>query len=408
MRLGTCVALELAVVAGAIGGAWFGVVYAAQEVSIKTSTPLVDRLAGVVGCANPESSLEDSRLPRRRTPVRGLCSTPLQSVVVEPVRSEISQDRLQPERPDRVAPTSTPPVVAHAAPNNIYGAHDRELLAPLGAARLEHAKLNHGGSSLSLRLDFANGSRAAFKPDQIHPQSDPRKEIAAFRIDRLLRIGHVPPAKPTTIALADLLAAVEPEHRAYYAERLRDEATLGRGDVLRGELSWWIPEIQPARLGPHRIDEPDGRERWTEYLQAGASPPPELRPMLEQISACIVFDLLINNADRWSGSNTTMSPDGTLLYFMDNTLAFSIARVGNAQSVGALRRVQVFSRSLVRRIRELTRDDIVAALASPDGDLGPLLNPTEIRAIGHRRDYVVRYVDRLIERHGEAAVLAFP
>lgn len=360
VRLGTSVALELAVAAGALGGAWFGVVH-----------------AGELAARRPDSSVRIGA-PRTAAP-----ATP-------------------PQQPGVPAPVRQPA-------NNIYGAHDRDLLSPLGSTRVAHAKLNHGGSSLSLRLEFANGSRAAFKPDQIHPQSDPRHEIAAYRVDRMLGIGHVPPAKETSIALAELLDAVEPEHRAYYEARLRDEATLGRDGALRGELSWWIPEIQPARLGSHRIDESDGRERWTDYLRAGAVAPPELRPMLEQISACILFDILINNADRWSGSNTTMSPDGTLLYFMDNTLAFSIAKVGNAQSVGALKRIQVFSRSLVRRIRELRHDDLVATLA-PDreGELGPLLNSTEIRAITHRRDYVIRYVDRLIERHGESAVLAFP
>ena len=49
--------------------------------------------------------------------------------------------------------------------------------------------------------------------------------------------------------------------------------------------------------------------------------------------------------------------------------------------------------------------------AAVGGDLGPfpyLLNEAEIDALMARRDAAIRYVDRLIERAGEEAVLAFP
>src|SRR5690606_22736581 len=58
---------------------------------------------------------------------------------------------------------------------SVFGAPDAELLAPIGAAKVTRVKLNLGGTSLSLRLDFANGARAAFKPEQEHYQSDPRR-----------------------------------------------------------------------------------------------------------------------------------------------------------------------------------------------------------------------------------------
>ena len=35
------------------------------------------------------------------------------------------------------------------------------LLAPLAATKVTGIKLNHGGTSLSLRVDFASGARAA-------------------------------------------------------------------------------------------------------------------------------------------------------------------------------------------------------------------------------------------------------
>jgi len=291
---------------------------------------------------------------------------------------------------------------------NVFGAPDAELLAPIGTTRVTKLKLNHGGTSLSLRLDFESGARAAFKPEQIHPQSDPRRELAAYRIDRLLGIGHVPPAKPTTIALPELVAAVEPGFRTFVTDRIADEA-IARNGVVHGELSWWIPEIKVARIGRHKIDEPEGRKLWTEALQVGAKIPTALAPFMAQISACIVFDLLIDNSDRWSGANTMMSPDGKILFFMDNTLAFSKNKLGHRKNVLALRRIQVFPKQLIGRLRALTLESVTATLeAGGDSSLGRLLHPNEVRAIIDRRDHILRQVDKLIEEFGEDTVLALP
>ena len=367
MRLGTCIALELAVVAGAVGGAWLGVTRARHL----ASDYLVAGEAEASTAPGPGLELRPTptALPQARLPAPRLAAEP-------------------------------------DAPITVFGAADEQLLAPLGAAAITRVKHNRGGTSLSLRLDFANGARAAFKPEQTWPQSDPRREIAAYRIDRLLGIGRVPPAKPAAFAVADLIAAADPSARAYTAQRLADEG-VARGAVLHGELSWWVPEIKLARLGGLRIDEPEGRMRWAGELQVGAKLEPAHRAMLEQIAACILFDVLIDNADRWTGSNTEMSPDGQILYFMDNTLAFSLAKIGHPGNLDALHRVQVFPRRLVGRLRGLTRAAVVEALGD-GGALGPLLHPDEISAILARRDHLIAYIDQLIAKHGEAAVLAFP
>lgn len=361
MRLGTCIALELAVAAGAVGGLWFGVGQAT-------------RLAGTY-LAGSDAEAATVAMPPTRTPER----LPRSYLEVAPRPIE-----------------------------NVFGAPDGELLAPLGASPVTHIKLNHGGTSLSLRLDFASGARAAFKPEQTHPQSDPRREIAAYRIDRLLGIGHVAPAKPTAISVQELIDAADLPHRAYIASRLEDEG-IARNGVLHGELSWWIPEIRLAKLGPYRIDEPEGRDLWTAYLQVGAKVPDDVRPMCAQIAAVIMFDVLIDNPDRWTGSNTEMSPDSKTLYFMDNTLSFSIFTLGHEQNLGALRRIQVFPRGLVERMRALTEAELIDALKMTDDDgLGPLLNPSEIHAIIVRRDHLMQYIDALIAELGQDAVLSLP
>src|SRR5690606_30512494 len=142
----------------------------------------------------------------------------------EAAAATIADAEHAPERARSVAPLPrselrvAPAVVI--APPSVFGAPDAELLAPLGAARVTRVRWSLGGSSLSLRLAFANGARAAFKPEQVHPQSDPRREIAAYRLDRLLGLGRVPPAKPGAVPFAEILAGLDPSIRDRVAERL--------------------------------------------------------------------------------------------------------------------------------------------------------------------------------------------
>ncbi|MDX2090263.1 MAG: hypothetical protein SFX73_20555 [Kofleriaceae bacterium] len=360
MRLGTCVALELCVAVGATGAVYVGVGRATELAGrYLEARPAA---AATVGTTRP------MQLPHAHLDVR----------------------------------TEVPRV------DSVFGATDAELLAPLGDAKVTALKLNRGGTSLSLRLDFANGARAAFKPEQTHPQSDPRREIAAYRIDRLLGLGRVPPAKATSIAVADLLEATQPSHRTFVAERLAEEA-IARGGMLRGELSWWVPDIKLATLGKHRIDEDEGRLLWRNYLKQGATIPEDERAMVAQISAIILYDVLIDNPDRWTGSNTVMSPDGAILYFMDNTMSFSRFAFGHERNVLNLRRMERFPRGLVDKLRALTLEQVEKALVvEDDHGLGPLLQPDEVAAILARRDNLLKHVDKMVEEYGEAAVYAFP
>ena len=358
--------------AGAIAGAAVGVLHAA-------------RAAGAYLAASEASAatIADEDAPG---PAPAIVPLPRGELVVAPP-----------------APPAPPP-----APT-VFGAPDAELLAPLGAAKVTRVKLNQGGTTISLRLDFANGARAAFKPEQVNLQSDPRREIAAYRLDRLLELGRVPPAKAGAVPLADVLAGIDPAVRGAVAERLRAEV-IARDGVVHGELSWWIPQIKYARIGPFWAEDPDARALWVGYLQIGAQIPPAVRPLIEGMAACLVFDVLTDNADRWSGNNIVVSPDDKILYVMDNTMSFSTSRIGFEMNAGILRRVQVFPRGLVARIRALTEEKLAAALEGGGGDtrLGRLLSPQEIRAVIDRRDNLVKYIDQLIAAHGEQAVLAFP
>ena len=354
VRLGTCIALEIAIAAGAVCGVAIGVGHIAE-------------LAG--DYVAPAAEAADHPTP-----------TPLPRSTLQ---------------------------VTYEIPKTIFPLSDSELLDPLGDGTVTKVKLNRGGTSLSLRLDFSNGTRASFKPEQTFPQSDPRREIAAYRMDRLLGIGHVAPSKAFQVSYKQLIDAAEPGMRAYVIERMND--AIVRDSVVHGEIQWWIPEIRIAAFGRYAIDDHEGKAVWREYLKVGGTIPDEHKGMAAQLSALIVFDALIDNADRWSGANTMMSPDAQTLFFLDNTMSFTNHKFGHEIPNTALRRIQVFPRRLVSRLRGLTYESIENAIGtSGDERLGALLYPDQLRAIIARRDNIITYIDSLIAKHGEEAVLAFP
>lgn len=299
----------------------------------------------------------------------------------------------------------TPP----APSDTVFGVSDEVLLAPLGATPLVRVKPNRGGTSLSLRADFESGARASFKPEQIHPQSNPRREIAAYRIDRLLGIGHVAPAKPIRLAYKELLDAADPQFKTYTTNRILEEV-IARDGVVKGMVAWWIPELRDARIGGFRADEPEGMRLWSSYLQVGATIPDDVRGLVEQLATLVVFDVVIDNSDRWSGGNVKTSPDGKTVYFMDNTLSFSHFKQGHEANLAPLRRIQVFPRGLVAKLRALTLESVRQALDLGDdpAGLGPLLNDAELRAVLSRRNYLLSRIDGLIAQFGEEQVLALP
>ncbi|MBC8134119.1 MAG: hypothetical protein H7X95_14150, partial [Deltaproteobacteria bacterium] len=106
------------------------------------------------------------------------------------------------------------------------GMADDLLLTRLKNQPVARLKLNRGGSSLSFRIDFADGSRAAWKPAQTNLQTIPRKEVAAYRLNRLLSLNAVPPAVSRAISRDDLFGLLHPES-APALPRIRAETIIG-------------------------------------------------------------------------------------------------------------------------------------------------------------------------------------
>jgi hypothetical protein len=312
-------------------------------------------------------------------------------------RREIA--RLYPPRFDTAAPPE--PRIASDAAGTFLGMSDDLLLARLRSAPIVGAKLNKGGSSLSFRLDFADGSRAAFKPAQTNLQTIPRKEVAAYRLCRLLGLIGVPPAVRRSITRDELLGHLHPDSQPALP-RIRAETLFDPQGKTTGAVSYWIPEIRDAGL-----DTPAGMQKSAAWLKIGQEIAPEDRWMAAQVSQLVVFDFLTSNPDRYSGGNIKASPEGDRLYFMDNTMAFFLGAEGHARNRAWLDRTERFSRRLWLALDRIT-ERALQRLVGPDTDGQEILTISEIRAVVARRETVQRHVRVLLTAHEEAEVFAFP
>ncbi|HVV87652.1 MAG TPA: hypothetical protein VHE35_31640 [Kofleriaceae bacterium] len=415
MRLGSCIALEVATGVLTLSAAAWGVAFATgavrgdhEHVRHQASLVAPPARVGVAPDVGPAPATVPGRLPPAATG-SGAGSQALSASETEPGRElEPADHDAGVDAAPQVAAAGVPAAAGPLEPVWVFlDQPDEPLLAPLRTGELARVKFNGGGSSLSMRLEFADGSKAAFKPDQTHRHSNPRKEIAAYRIDRLLAIGRVSPAIGRAFPLREIEAklagsARDDEHR------LSEEA-IPHGGELRGEMSWWIPVLGVGHVeGKYKIDSAAGVDRWKKWLHQDNDIPPDEVEMCAQLSNITLFDFLIDNLDRWSGGNANTTEDGKTIYYMDNTMAFSLDAEGGKKSQAALARVEKFSRSLVSRIRALDEASLRKVLSVDTGPYEEILTGPEIAAVLQRRDTLLKYIDELIARHGEAKVLAFP
>ena len=292
--------------------------------------------------------------------------------------------------------------VALETTGTFLGMSDELLLERVRTQPIVKFKLNHGGSSLSFRIDFADGSRAAWKPMQTNMQSVPRKEVAAYRLNRLLGLHAVPPAAPRAVTREELFDHLHPETLPA-VPRIKAETVFGPDGRTIGTASYWIPIIKDAGF-----DTPEGRKQTVTWLTQGQPIPMEQASMAAQVSNLIVFDFLTANPDRYSGGNMKMSPDGKQLFFMDNTMSFYVDGDGYERNREVLFKTQRFSRALYESLDKVTVSNMQRALAEELGTPYEILTPAEIAAVVSRRTVLQRYIAALIAQHGERNVLVFP
>jgi hypothetical protein len=292
--------------------------------------------------------------------------------------------------------------VALESAGTFLGMSDELLLERVRNQPIVRFKLNHGGSSLSFRIEFADGSRAAWKPVQTNLQTIPRKEIAAYRLNRLLGMNAVPPAASRAVSRDELFNHLHADSLVALP-RIRAQTVFGPKGQTAGVASYWIPVIKDSGF-----DVPPGRQQAESWLSQGESIPMEQRAIAAQISDLTVFDFLTANPDRYSGGNMKMSPDGEQLFFMDNTMSFFVETDGKEKNRQELLKIQRFSRSLYQALARIDEPTLERILGDEGGGAADILTVAEIRGVIARRDVVHRYIDDLVAQYGAKNVLFFP
>jgi len=370
MRLASCLAVE-----GALAGALLG--------------------AGLVGSARVVH--EARAVIATRQADHALQLAPARSWSASSAHSGLSHHRLAPRQELSGEGALEMP---EDAPGTFLGMSDELLLERLRAQPVARLKLNRGGSSLSFRVDFADGSRAAWKPAQTNAQTVPRKEVAAYRLNRLLGLNAVAPATQRSISRDDLFGLLDPDSLVALP-RIRAETIVGPNGLISGEASYWIPVIKDSLF-----DTPVGHAILTGWLTQGQPIPFEQRGLVAQVARLVVFDFLIANPDRYSGGNMKTSEDGSQLFFMDNTMSFFLDADGPEKTRLNLYRTQRFSRGLHQALGHLDLRGLRRCLHEPDGT--DILTDAELRAVVERRLFIERYVADLIKQFGETEVLSLP
>lgn len=277
------------------------------------------------------------------------------------------------------------------------GMDEELLLHRLRHAEIKSVHFSRGGSSLVLRIEFVDGSRAAFKPQQVNPQSVPRKEAAAYQLSKKLGLSAVPPTVMRALSRDELLSRLDAESQ-WLRTRLLREAIFDEHGVTVGSMMYWVPGL--VDLG---LDSDAAILSWTRELSQSGQLTEDRSELLSQLSTLLLFDVIQNNSDRFSGGNILGSRDGRTMFFIDNAFGFQTDPRGHLRAVQYLSRCQKFSRRLWTALQLLSDEE----LAFSDPLTGPLLSHDEVSALRSRRDRVVRYLGRLIDSHGTEAVLAF-
>lgn len=183
-------------------------------------------------------------------------------------------------------------------------------------------------------------------------------ECAAYRLSRLLEIGHIPPTVRRDFTSADFLHPQD----------------LGRLPHREGSIQAWVEDA------------------FTEKTRRRGGPPaPQSLRWLRQIQLMWLFDQLIDNSDRNQG-NMLIDSDWTL-WFIDATRSFR-----THHKMQRPERVNFCDRRVWARLKSIPDETL-------ETEMAPFLQGAEIRALLARRLELVAHFERLIRKRGEDAVL---
>lgn len=231
--------------------------------------------------------------------------------------------------------------------SRVWTGHEPEIERLLATAPVERLEAVPIGVTKPQRGYFPAGSLArrfawkALPPMRRGGYMESYKaEIAAYKLDRLLDLGMVPPVVERTV------------------------------DGQVGAAVLWIEQTTP----------------WNKDKPAQGPEP----GWSKQVSRMKLFDRLIANIDRNAG-NLLYDADWHL-FLIDHSRAFTTrTSLDNIATLGLV------DRALWTRVEALTPADL-------DRELGPWLSAAERAAVLTRRDRIRREIDELVKRRGAARV----
>ena len=313
------------------------------------------------------------------------------------------------------------------APRTLVPGEDFDSLRSLG-----------GGSTVTIRVDRGDETIAVFKPHSTLEQSYYRGEIAAYRLCELIDCGFsVPKNEEVRIRVDDFVAAygiqsLTSARPGTYARRFRDLIVFTDEDGqqwIHGTLKAWAPGFTT-----YPVEHTEGwlwllngsrtREQLDNMTLEDALRPMRGRErayvagMLErrgettgidfarQLSNLHVFDMLLNNWDRYSGQFYGVNCQWNHGQFVsiDNGATLQKESWGsNTTTRARQRRVRVYSRSTVDAIRYMDLDRVREILLPPS----PWHTDEDERfaRFAQAREDFLTWLDDQIARRGEENVL---
>ncbi len=341
-----------------------------------------------------------SSAPRVEAPADGPAVTPAATAT-----STAQPSATAPSTPPaQSAPPPVAPSVAASGSTGFLGGSDAATLRRVCDAPIARIERNRGGSTISFRVWFEDGSRGLFKPQQTNSVANFRAELAAYRLSRLLDLHRVPPACGRTMPRTQLQRIADGSGDPVFSERVMREL-LSRGDTVPGAMLHWVP-------GP--LEAVPDVQRWPELLDATHTLTAEETELAADMARLILFDFVTDNVDRWSGGNILRQhpprQPPTPMLFMDNGAAFTVGEnnlgARPTEQAARLARVQRLPRAMLTALRALTAERLSAAMR--DDPLGSPLGPAQITALLARRDRVLAHADALVTAHGETQAYALP
>lgn len=263
-----------------------------------------------------------------------------------------------------------------------------------------------GTTSVVFRAGLDAPFRAAVKLATYERPLGPAAEAAAYRLARCLGLTTVPPVVLRRVSEQDLELALDRRYSERW-QQIAPHLILDAQRSVEAAAVFWIEGLRELPIATR-----EGREPILRALVQGSASEPATQLMAAQLSDLIVFDLVIGNADRWSGGNVQGDASGQWLYIRDHDLAFAARLRPEVETrlLAQLKRVERFSRGLIGRLRTLSAERFEREW-SQDPQLARRarwLRERVPEGVLARRDRVLLHVQALVARYGEEAVLAFP